>query len=316
MTNGDNEISHNSTIGISELTSAVEDAKSNIAVDIDEAVNLKRVLESISQWREEVSQIAPKRSKRQGRGPRSKFTLDDLVSLIQQSGNFPIDTTEEVNRLQIQLNTVEEWRTEAKTQLEEIVGGFQLLHAQTRSVYGNPEEFDIDSFYNGNDPDVSSNTSYQSGSIQDDRDVDMQDSGTNPDGENSSTIDMESEGDGALMRGSSSGLDVLRQIKDLQDGAKDVSVITSEVELGDLLESVGNWCTRSFKYLNSPREIFDKRHYGSFDRFLTDGEDLQKKSDTAEPSNPSEPEEVGRRLGLIWGRIIFRATSTFACFEG
>ena len=64
------------------MSAAVESARSDIPLDLEEAVELGKLVDRSNSWCDRVAQIAPKRSKRHGKGSRSKFTIDDLISLI------------------------------------------------------------------------------------------------------------------------------------------------------------------------------------------------------------------------------------------
>ncbi len=271
-------------VKISELEVAVDDAKSRIAIDIDEALKLKDILEMITNWRSQVAMIAPKRSKRQGRATRSKFSLSYLESLISEAAKLPIDTTEDVNRLQVQLSTVAAWRSHAAADLENIIAGFHQLQSRVVSVYGEPEEFHTTTKESRNN----------SNGMKTARDNEMHDSGNEDD---------DDDDDGIFMNGSCSELTVLRQIKELQDSASDICVVTEEGELCDVLESVATWCIRSFKYVNSPRDIFDKRYYGAFDRFLAEGETLCKESGFIK-ADPPQDYNLSNRMGLAWGVLV------------
>ncbi|KAL3925773.1 MAG: hypothetical protein SGILL_000191, partial [Bacillariaceae sp.] len=272
-------------VEISELEKSVEDAQSNIPIDIDEAMKVKEMMEAVDHWREQVSLIAPKRTKRHAMG--SRLTLADLTQLIQDSTKLPIDTTEDVNRLQIQLSTIEAWRSQASTELESIVGGFHQLQTRVLSVYSEAGEFSID-FYSKS---------------KDSQNEDMEDTGeAKSDTADDAAMHGSDSEDEEVLIGGSSGVEVLRQIKELQDGAKDISVSTVEGELADVLESVATWCIRSFKYLNAPRDIFDKRYYGAYDRFLSDGQALYKKSGIEKPD--PEQDDLSKRMGQAWGKLV------------
>ena len=91
-------------------------------------------------------------------------------------------------------------------------------------------------------------------------------------------------------------------IQELQENAHDVAVTTEEGELGELLDSVANWCIRSFKYLNSPRQVFDRRFVGAFDRFLIDGVSLHGKASSGVTN--TDPPNLRERLGRAWGTIV------------
>mmetsp|Transcript_43531 Transcript_43531/g.49071 ORF Transcript_43531/g.49071 Transcript_43531/m.49071 type:complete len:1967 (-) Transcript_43531:117-6017(-) len=272
---------HQPFITIPEMSVAVEAAKVDISVDLDEAVKLGNLLERTNNWRERVALIAPKRSKRHGRGNHSKFTIEDLIDLIEDSSNLPIDTEEDVNRLQIQLSAVETWRSKASKQLEEIVFGFHHLKSHVDAVYGEAKDYSIDQILETDNrdheikskkPGSSTNGNLHNciHNIDQKMENDMHKSNAS---ESESTVYPE-EDTTIIVRGSNSALDVLRRVKELKDSAKDINVITLEGETGELLDNMSNWFVKSFKYLNSPREIFDKRFFGAFDRFIIEGESL------------------------------------------
>eukprot|EP00536_Pseudo-nitzschia_multiseries_P011588 jgi/Psemu1/206266/e_gw1.404.13.1 len=71
------------------------------------------------------------------------------------------------------------------------------------------------------------------------------------------------------------------------------------------MDSVSKWCTKSFKYLNAPREVFDKRYFGAFDRFIVEGKDLHKiSSDGCIHSNGTLTNDLSNRLNRAWGCVV------------
>jgi hypothetical protein len=274
----------------SELQLAVEDAESNISIDIEEAMKLKCILEKIDHWHHRVGLIAPKRSKRNGKIARSKLKLPELLALIAESTELPTDTVDDTHRLQLLLNTTEAWRQTVVAQIHLIVEGFHSLHSRLLSVYGVPEDFGIE-FYTK--PRNFENTISE--------DFDCKDSTRDIDTHVLNDTNDEVVHD-FVSASSCSGLDVFRQIKDLQEGSKDICVMTSEGELTDLLDAVSTWCVKSLKYLNSPREIFDKRFYVSLDRFLIEGKELLQKSE-ADDTHLSES-DLRTQVSHSWINVV------------
>jgi hypothetical protein len=282
----DKDLSFRRYVQRSELQLAVEDAESNIAIDVEEVIKLKSIIEKIDHWHLRVGLIVPKRSKRCGRVARSKLTLADLLALVAESTELPIDTNDDTHRLQLQLNTIDVWRKKVSSQLHLIGEGFQSLQASILSVYGIPEDFGVEYYTKSRNLEkgISSDVIVTDSSkeILDDARDDVV--------------------DGMWSSASFSGLDVFRQIKDLQEGSKDICVVTSEGELSDLLDAVATWCVRSLKYLHTPRDIFDKRHYVTFDRFLIEGKELITKWE-AEDVNQLE-DDARTQVSNSWGHLI------------
>ncbi|KAG7373105.1 PLU-1-like protein [Nitzschia inconspicua] len=267
-----------------DLEQAVQDAETNVSVEIQEAANLKKILEKTIRWRRQVGLIAPKRSKRSIKNSSTKLTISDLTSLVAESTELPINTDDEVHRLQIQLSTIEAWRSQVSTQLESIVGAFQKLQSRVLSVYGEAEGFDIEFYAKSRDED---DQTVDAPSVEFVNEKDFQCE--------ESKADLNDE-----LRSSDSGVELFRKIKDLQGGARDICVVTAEGELGDLLEAVATWCMASFKYLNDPKDVFNTRYFGAFDRFLTEGRDLLQMSFAEDLSE----NDIRRRVGVAWGSLV------------
>jgi hypothetical protein len=302
--------SSRSFIGIQEMSAAVEAARTDVALDLDEAMQLRTILDNSCSWNERVAQIAPKRNKRHSRGSRSKFRLKDLIDLIEEASNLPIDTDESVNRLQIQLNAVEMWRSDASKKLEHIISGFNDLKSHVEDVYGDAEEYSIDKISDSSDTDDSSMNGQRDRSSLARVSAFAEDNvkQTENTGDEDDELSVESmlglhEETQIANRGSNSALIVFRLVRDLKEEAKYISVITAEGEIGELLDNVSKWCMKSFKYLNSPKEVFDKRFFGAFDRFIVEGEDLCELSGNEEP-NPNSSNRLNGRLFGAWGDVV------------
>lgn len=259
---------------VQAMNTAVEAAASAVSLDLDEAMEVKRLAEKVRQWSDRVTNAAPKRSKRQGRGRKAaRFSVEDIVRLIEEAASLPIDTSEDVNRLQMELSAVQEWRAKARGELENINIGFQKLREVVDEVYGSPVDYSR-----------SENSSSESDKNETDKPVNA----TLPDlktehEEKKFADDMSlcdtasvagSEKDGDLSYLGSGNCNVNKLIKAYLGEAKSFGVISGEVEAADQLEKISSWCVRSLKYLDTQRDVFDKRFFGAFDRFLAEGKDL------------------------------------------
>ena len=297
-------------ITIQEMSAAVEAARMDVSLDLDEAMELRKILSKSRSWNERVTLIAPKRNKRHSRGSRSKFRLEDLIWLIEEASNLPIDTNESVNRLQIQLNEVEIWRSEALKALQDILIEFGGLKSHVQDVYGEAKEYSIERISDSCDSDEES-VNYQRGessSISLNTDTKDHVEGIDTNGDKAAeamgeSISGSEEDVQASDRGSNSALTVFRLIRELKEETKDISVITAEGEIGELLDTVSKWCIKSFKYLNTPREVFDKRFFGAFDRFITEGENLCVLSFNSE-SHSNSSDRLSERLFGAWGSVV------------
>lgn len=262
-----------SHVELAEMEKAVESAAADISLDLDEAVRLKDLVDEIRQWFNRVAIVAPQRSKRQNRTSRSSFTIDDLLELIEESSSFPVDVTGDLKRLQIQLSVIQTWRLHASHELQRIGSGFAELRESMTSAYGLPSEFRIDRFAKlvgvddeGNGCEHENRNLSETGSLKDDSETAI--------GMAASDVLSLDGHQPARLSTEAGRSDVHRMIRDLHDGAKGNGVMTVEAELADLLERVSRWCLRSLKYMGSPREIYDRRFFGAFDRFIGEGNEL------------------------------------------
>lgn len=300
-----------SVVDLSEMNKAVEAAASNISLDLDEAIDLKNLMTRIEKWFDRVMIAAPKRSKRHAKS-KIKFTIDDLVCLIDEASSLPVNTDEEMKRLGVQLNDIQKWRSHALHELTIVASGFEKLRENIDLAYGAPKEFSRDRGGKSTDEDNENmdeaggrDHSQENG---DSMDIEKMEKAASKDAGD----DNMSQTDTASTAGSESGLgcfaqlekgdsNVHRMIKDLLKGATDAGVITPEAEMVELLDHISRWCIRSLKYLHSPREIFDKRFFGAFDRFITEGNELLEKSKSA--NTDTEDDKEADHLGASWGGI-------------
>jgi hypothetical protein len=299
-----------SCVELAELTKAVDSSASDVALDLDEAVELKKLLKRTEDWFERVSMVAPKRSKRHCRATRSRFTVEDLVGLIEEASSLPVDTEEEVKRLQMHLSDIQTWRLQASHELEKIGLGFEQLRETINLAYGLPKEFSLDQFCKFQESNGESDCEQSDLKEADNRDsMEVDD----PVCINESNEDVNSQTDTTSTAGSDDEANVFSHIekgdsnvhlmiRELQKGAKGKGVITAEAEMADLLESVSRWCVRSLKYLSFPREIFDKRFFGAFDRFIKEGRELHGKS--KEPARIPGDSSDGENIGVFWGVVV------------
>lgn len=257
-----------------EVKAAVESAESNVSLDLDEARALRDLRERILKWQERVAMACPKRSKRVGKGKREeeRYTVDDLLSLIDESTSLPIKTDEDVERLRQQLHNVHEWRSEARSELSNIADTLRTLRQAVVADYGLPHEF-----YDGNtrenvptnesegcsDSQQSTNAAQPIGGM--DRATESVDDSSQADESSQAESDSGMQGDANAVR---------RMISSLLDSAKLTGIRTSEEEMIELLQKTAKWIVKSLKWIDSPKKVYDKKSFRVFDEFITTGEEL------------------------------------------
>ncbi|CAJ1967160.1 unnamed protein product [Cylindrotheca closterium] len=257
-----NEIATKPIVDPAEMKNAVQAATSSISLDLEEAMALKKLAERIQHWFGQVGTVVKPKSKKQ----YQKFTVDEILELINESTTLPINVENEVLELRSHLRAVEEWKSHATKDLDEIGTSFLKIQEKMIAAYGPPSKFNIDLLVKNSDwgAESTGNESEQKEPLED-----------NGVESATSTLEASSTKDGPP--------DVIAQhdcsgerttIQKLQAEARDIGVATIEAELLDLFDGISKWWLRSLKYLKSPREVFDKRYFGAFDRFTDDGDRL------------------------------------------
>lgn len=281
------------------MTAVSEAAGSEVSLDLDEAKQLLELVEAVKDWSNRVANAAPKRSVR-GRGRKAKFTVDDIIGLIKEATNIPVDTTEDINRLQIQLSGVQEWRAKAREKLEEIANGFIKLRHVVDEMYGAPTKYSrIKSDKAESNDDEKSDEKGETG-VSEEKKVPEDMSAVS-----ASTACSEPDNEGIPNFGNGN-CNVNQLIKAYRREAKAFGVASGEVEAAERLEKVSNWSVKSLKYLVNQRDVFDKRFFGAFDRFVGEGRVLIGPQETSNANAVIEldDEALAQKLNTSWTTFV------------
>jgi len=261
-------------VEIPELKAAIDAASDDIALDLKEAVELRNLVKRIEGWFMRASIATGE--KRQTRGKKTVFTIADLHKLIEEASTLPVETTDYVARLQEQGRLVEEWQARASTELDGILVGFRYLHEAINETYGPPSEYSrarsSDIQDDDDDDDTKENIDGEFDSDKSELSDCEEEKKANEDQCDATVSTATSEQDlNALAHLGSGDCNVQALIKKFCNDSKIACIVTPERETADHLETVSRWCMRSLKYLENPRDVFDQRFFGAFDRFIAEG---------------------------------------------
>jgi hypothetical protein len=295
-----------SRVEIAELTKAVQAAASDISLDLDEAMEIRSLVEKIQHWLDQASFASG--SKRPKRGKKVTFAVDDLYKLIEEASELPIETEEYVKELKEQAQNVQTWQAQASSDLERILLGFQQLQEVVTDTYGLPAEFARD-----RSKDNSEHESDQDGAltlqksdvtpVNDEMDF-VEEKKAAEDMSHCETMSTASEHESSSLSCLGSGdCNVHVLIRAFCKDAKHSCIATPEGEVASQLEIVSRWCIRSLKYLDNQKDIFDKRFFGAFDRFVSEGEGLLK-GVSGESGDSADGADVLHRLSSSWGIVV------------
>lgn len=295
-------------VSLEDIQTAVHSAASEISwLDLKEALKLQELASSIEKWfyRAEIAAGY----KRQTRGKKLSFSIVDILSLISEATSLPVPTDDVVARLQHQLILIKQWQESAVKDIEAILNGFRRLRVAINETYGMPSEYKRDLL--GME---SKEMSWDNDEVAtEDFAVDSEEkksSACDVDRDDGSGATMESDDD-SLLPGLESECNIQSLIKNFSQDTRTTSIITPEQETALKLDSIARWCMKSVKYLENQREIFDKRFFGAFDRFISEGEELLLISTpifvtTKDPTavNTQHSRELLHQLHLEWSEIV------------
>ena len=284
-----------------EIADAVASAASDVAVDLEEAIVLKETCAKMKDWSERASFAAPKRSKRMGKSKLAtkvvRYRVNDLVQLIEEADDLPADTREEVDRLKRQLNDVHTWRIKAHGDLKGLIGGFKALASAIEVKYGSEADFQCgDSKDNENEDGSSLNDP-----IGGDSDVKSKNRSQTSGDNAMDTSDNDSKGDDSdVQLGTRGNSNVIKSIESLLSEGKQSGVLTTEEELASDLQEVSKWCFKSLKFLERPRDLYEKRAHRAFDTFVKAGGELVD----AQRSRHLDDSELEGDLKSSWMAVV------------
>ena len=253
-------------LSFQELLNAVNES-STVSVELTEVQLLRDVLERIQAWLERCAVAAPiKRSKRSGGKWASKvvrFSVREMIDLINQAHTLPVDSSDEVARLKSQLEGVHKWRISAQEDIVGIVSSINDLKTQMMTAYKLSDE-------NGR-PSYNPRESKEDAAMKESDQA--QENDNNPIEDDTKLEDTdESISDYELV--SSSLSELQSTIGTLTDEASQLVVVSSEEEIVARLNDVLDWCSKSHETLEDPMELFVAKKHQKFDAFMHSGYQL------------------------------------------
>lgn len=302
-------------VTLEEINAAVETAASKVSLDLDEALALKDLGERIQKWQDRALMAAPTRSKRVGKGKRqyTRFSVDDLISLIDEAPSLPIKTDEDVQRLRQQLGQVHEWRLGAHHELGQIATGLRTLRQAVNSAYGLPQDFNdvgnreaqnIATAEDGQQQQPFTESSINLSVYTDDDTADAQETAEDSSRTDTASI-AESELDTtATFRMGGGGSTLYKKILSLLESSKLTGIRTSEEEVTEVLEKVSKWILRSLKCIDSPKEVYEKKTFRPFDEFIETGDELLAIRDSLESDMELDDADLIPSLSSSWGALL------------
>ena len=247
-------------VSLERLKLAIDDANNGIAFDLEEVNKVSCLIKKLETWFEKVV-IATGTGKRRIRGKRTTYTIEEIRSIIDEASELPVDTSEAVQILNDRIASVCDWQKRVTVDLDAIANAFEKMRESITSSYGDPAAY-------SRDMNVEIGEKSEAVGEETSVDVEMTDTELEPSLQNDF---------------SSSAVDEM--INELTKDIASSSITTPEMEVASNVEQLSRWVSRSVKYLSESEEIFDKRFFGAFDRFMAEGKDLYSRFSVATENN-------------------------------
>lgn len=291
-------------VEMTELKKAISAAADDLALDLTEVIELRKLLKKIENWLLEASVATGE--KRQTRGKKVLFSVADLHELINDAASLPFETSNYVARLREQCIFIQEWQARASTELETIIVGFQYLRVAINEKYGPATEYSRDRSASDGDDDaresVVCDSLVESTSAIMKYEEEKKCSDDQCDA-TASTAASEQDANAFLSFGCGD-CNVHSLIKSFCKDSKMSFIVTPEGATACQLEKVSRWCMRSLQYLENPGDVFDHRFFGAFDRFVSEGMSLSQEMETISGKGTLPGNALLQRLRTECRRLI------------
>jgi hypothetical protein len=242
-------------VSLDQLKKAMDDANKSISFDLEEVEKLDSLIERLETWFEQVA-IATATGKRRFRGKKSSYTLDEIEKLVDEASRLPLDTTEAIEAIRECVSSVSAWQKEVVSDFVLAAKAVRDLTLLLDQMFGMPSSFLRKAFVSSKECQVVSLGDAEPAKQDADSSMDVSE---------------------PILPECTRHLQVLeklveRVIRDMISS----NITTPEMDVIANLDALSRWLSRSIKYLTTNDEIFDKRFYGAFDRFVSEGKDLQQ----------------------------------------
>lgn len=264
-------------VKVEELEEAIAVAESDISVELEEVIKMKEILEIAQLWLDKASVIAPKRNvrkkKRGNSSKEEKYPMTEISNLIDEASTIPLDIIDDLERLKIEQSVTLSWRLQAHRTIRDIILAFQDFRNERASIYSS--SLNVNKSFLGavadsvNSPkdlkSDSTNAHILSPPILEHKPSRSDSIATEFTGTSGSATPVTLE---------VSDKNVFSLISALVRSSKSLYALTPEEKVGEELNEVIAWFTKSFKMMDSPSELFDRKNFPKLDKLIDSGRKL------------------------------------------
>lgn len=258
------------SLKIQELSAAVADADTDLSIDLEEVIKLREILDTTQGWIDQVNAIATKNDPRK-KGKQVKYTMEDISDLMERSSSMIVDVTDELEHLKVEQSIVVSWRLQAQQTIREIIIEFKDFRKDR------DDSSDVIESKN-----IASETPHDAPDIPPPEDLMQLGHQIAPGSMTTRHIDSRrgisitscSSGSVTPALAENGSKHLFSLVSSYVRSVKSVNVLTPEGEVADELNEVVSWLTKTFRLINNPSDIYDKKNYSKLDKAIESGQML------------------------------------------
>lgn len=258
---------------LDDLLEAVTDADSDLSIDLEVVVKMRKIVKSVKVWVDRVDEVAPKKDDTK-RKQQEKHPISELSDLISESSTIIVDVHEEVERLKLEQSTTVSWRLQAQQTLREIVSAFNNFRKQRADACaGGTEKKNTTASASVEITATSNQTAAVIGGSMTTRHINSRRRSTSTDKTHSKTLASGSETPAYVGNG---GDHLFLLITGFLNSVKAMNILTPEGNTADELKEVTEWFKKAFALMNNYSEIYERKNFSKLDKLIKSGQKLVK----------------------------------------
>lgn len=276
----DRDLDLTETAKIDQLQEAVSEADSELSVDLEEVIKLKEIARTTQSWidraavfySETPTSATSVKKKRSANNSDDRLTMEEMESLITEASALKVDVSKELSLLKIEQSKVQAWRLHMQQAIKEIISSFGKYSQERSSLCSGDfgKNCASDAISQSGKPDqpeaVPSNTMRQNVTRQQSR-------------SRSNSIATDDNGKSGTATPLPTGVveqNAFPLVTTFLKSTKSMKILTPESLLSDELGDSMSWLTKSFKYLSSRIEAYDRKNSSALDKLIKSGQSLLK----------------------------------------
>jgi hypothetical protein len=277
---------------IEELSAAVADADSDLSVDLEEVVKMRKILEQNQNWIDQANAIGTMTDTRK-KGKQAKYTMEDISNLIKESSSMIVDVADELEHLKLEQSIMVSWRLQAQQTIREIITEFNTFRKERADAC--TEVTETNNFASDMSPgeDLTQSVYRIVPGSMTTRHIDSR----------RGIINSSPSGSETPAYAEIGGKHLFSLVSSYVRSVKSLNVITPEGGVADELNDVAAWLTKTFRLMNNPSDIYDRKNYSKLDKAIESGQILVDFNNLVALEIPEDVKLVGE-LRQSWAAAV------------